>query len=172
MPEPTVEQLMNMDKVPVRKPSALGPIIAFFLMPPWGIYLLWKEKNFHSLFALLSAIFGVLNLLTCWSMTTFVGSGLDAIFSQLQFKSNSISTFPLFIGMFLSVVQIAASVYYWRKGKSRGQLLTFELITLTVFVLLIDIVVVPVLIGIVVFNAATPVIQQNINPYQNFPVTN
>lgn len=170
MPEPTVEQLMNMDKVPVRKPSALVPIIAFFLLPPWGIYLLWKEKSFHVLFAILSAVFGVLNLLTCLSTYAFISSSLGAIFSQLQINTGSINTLPLFIGILLSAAQTAISYYLLQKSKTRGYLLSSELITLTVLVLAIDIVIIPILIGIVALNSALPLFQQYTNPYKDFPV--
>lgn len=152
MPEPTVEQVLNIDKQPVQKPSVLGPIVAFFLLPPLGVYLLWKEKSFHSNLALLTMILGLGYLLS-----------IPALF----LISNEFLL--IFTAFCISAVQVIYSFYLYRRVKRRGYLETSELTILAVFVLLVDILVLPLLLGWLVIEIIKPLFQQTIDQYKNFP---
>lgn len=154
MPEPTVEQVLNIDKQPkVNKPSALGSLIAFFLIPPLGVWLLWKEKTFHTTFALLTMILGFGYLLSSLSLF-FLGTQFLLIFTALC----------------ISAVQVIYSFYLYRRAKRKDYLETSELTILALFVLLVDILVIPALLSWLVIETIRPFFQQTIDPYKDFPI--
>lgn len=154
MSEPTVEQVLNIDKqITVSKPSALGPIVAFFFLPPLGVYLFSKEKSFHSVFATLILILGFANLFTTIPLF-FIGQASNLIFI--------ITT--------ISLLQISGSFYFYRKAKSRGYLEVTELIVLALTVLVVDFVIIPLLFGFLFFQVLQPYLEQNLNPYKDFPI--
>ncbi len=169
MPEPTVEQLMNLDKVPEQKPSVIGPILAFFFLPPLGVYLLWKEKSFHRVFALLSLIFGIANLFSFSSIYLAAIPKLGELYSELNLPDQTNPIYIIIYGV-LSLGQVLLSFYFYKVAKGKGFLESWELVTLAVLTLLVDFIVLPVIIGIVVVNMILPIYQQNLDPYQSFPV--
>ncbi len=151
MPEPTVEQVINIDKKLVAKPSALGPIVAFFLLPPLGVYLLWKEKSFHRIFAVLTVLLGFLNLISAVPVA-FLGQGSNLIFIIIT----------------ISLLQVSGSFYFYRKAKKRGYLEETELTVLGLTVLLVDFVVIPLLFGFLFFQTIQPYLEQLLDPYKDF----
>lgn len=169
MPEPTVQQLMNMDKASVQKPSATVPIFAFFFLPPLGVYLLWKEKSFHKVFALLSLILGIANTFSALSIYLAVIPKLGELYSELNLPDQTNPAYIIIYGV-LSIGQVIVSFYFLNEAKKKSFLETWELVTLAILTLLVDFVVLPVIIAVVVLNIILPIYQQNLDPYQSFPV--
>lgn len=153
MPEPTVEQVLNIGKEEIRKPSPLIPVLAFIFLPPWGVYLLWKEKSFHAIFSILIFLLGLLNLLSAVSLL-FISQGFSTIL----------------IVTTISLLQMSGSFYFYRQAKSRGYLEVSELVVLATTALLVDFVIIPLLFGFLFFQVLQPYIQQNLDPYKAFPV--
>ena len=168
MPEPTVEQLMNMDKVPLRKPSAIVPIIAFLFLPPLGVYLLWKEKSFHRVFALLSLIFGIANTFSALSIYLAVIPKLGELYSELNLPDQTNPAYIIIYGV-LSIGQVIVSFYFLSEAKKKSFLETWELATLAILTLLVDFVVLPLIIGTFVVNMILPIYQHNLDPYNSLP---
>ncbi len=168
MPEPTVLQLMNMDKVSVQKPSAIVPIFAFFFLPPLGVYLLWKEKSFHKVFALLSLILGIANTFSALSIYLTVIPKLGELHAQLNVTNQTNPAYIIIYGV-LSLLQLVISFYFLSEAKKKSFLETWELATLAILTLLVDFVVLPLIIGTFVVNMILPIYQQNLDPYNSLP---
>ncbi|HSX58515.1 MAG TPA: hypothetical protein VLE47_04600 [Candidatus Saccharimonadales bacterium] len=158
MAEPTVEEVLKLDPEKVKekeKHSSLGAIIAFFLFAPLGVYLLWKEKTFHSTFAVLTLIVG-LGYLISTVLSFWIGSHYLILATVL----------------FLSCLQVGYSFYLYKKAKKRGFLEVVDLTVLATFVILVDFVIIPILLSWLVVALITPYFNQTLDQnqiYQQFP---
>lgn len=168
MPEPTVEQLMTMDKISFRKSSAVGPLVVFFLLPPLGVYLLWKEKAFHKTFAMLSLILGIANVFSGVSIYLSIPK-FGILLVDRGLTQSTDTTFVIFY-LIISIAQVVLSYFLWKNAKRRELLLTWELILLSIMTILVDFIILPLLIGGFILNTLLPIFQQNLDPYKNFPI--
>ncbi len=168
MSEPTIDQVLNVDKNTAKNPSSLVPIIAFFILPPLGVYLLWKERNFHKILALLSLVLGVANFLMALSINFAVVPKLANLYLELNIPNQTNTNYMVFY-MAISLVQILISFYLWRRAKLKGFLKTWELVVLSVLTLLVDSLILPILMGVTAINSILPIYQLQTDPYSNFP---
>jgi len=160
MADPTVEEVLNLsENQPTKKPSLMGPVVAFFLLPPLGVYLLWKEKTFHFAFAVLSVVAGV------GALTALPSLSILSNYFALGSQTNS---FYFIILVSLTLVQIVVSAYFAYLAKKNSYLENYQLNILAVFVLLVDLVISPILFGATLFKLFQSLFQQNFNLYKGF----
>ncbi len=162
MPEPTVDQVLNASSAStIRKPSGLAATVAFFLFPPLGVYLFWKVKTFHQLFAILTAFLGLLNVLMAASFYFSYPQMVD-LGRQLNYSvAPNVDKLALIL-LFFSLFQTVSCLVLAAEAKKMGYLNTVRLLYLVVM-LLVDFIVIPLLLGAAVFDFFQGYLQQ----YQN-----
>lgn len=128
-------------------PSALRATVFFFLFPPLGVYFLWRDKNLHELFAVLTALLGFFNIMTAGSLY-FSYDKVVAFSQQVGYEVPlNLDKYALIL-LFFSVYQTLSCLVLVREAKKTGYLNTIRLLYL-VGMLLIDYVVIPLLLGAV-----------------------
>lgn len=171
MPEPTVEEVLNIDaSKPIPKPSSVAAIVAFWLFAPIGVYLLWKEKTFHHTFALLTLILGVFNFLGYFSILFFLPTLHNL--SGAMISNDQINYGVTFLILTICLIQILTSFLLRKSAKKKDFLNKLELTTLAAFVLLVDFIIIPLIFGVVIGNIILPFYQRTLDPYKNFPERN
>jgi hypothetical protein len=162
MPEPTVEQVLNIDKTqqPKQTPSALLTIIALFFLPPLGIFLAWREKSHHYIYA---AYVGLLGLLTAGYglfIYFFVYPKLLSVYQGLgQTVSQSNILFKVTLIILLSFVQLVGGYLSYRKATEIGHLNTTWLAFLTLLLAIVNFFIIPALIGSLIVSLILPLYQ-------------
>ena len=141
------DQTLPRTTSPSKGPSALRAAVFFFLFPPVGVYFLWKDRELHELFAVLTALLGFFNVLTA---------------SSLYFSYDKIVEFSSQVGyvvpvnwdklalmlLFFSIYQTLSCLVLVREAKNTGYLTPTRLFYL-LGMLLIDYIVIPLLMGAV-----------------------
>ncbi len=155
MSDPTVEEVLKLTDTAVeksqKKPSVLGACFAFFLLPPWGVYLLWKEKLFHKTYASLSIIVGIFSLLTVFPLAV------------------SLNSFFGWLSLLLTGIQLGYSIYCFIISGKKGFLQNSELIILTSLLAVVGVIILPILIYQQLSQLIAPYFHQEINIYNSIP---
>lgn len=135
---------------PSKAPSAMRAAVFFFLFPPIGVYFLWKDKELHELFAVLTALLGFFNLLTASSLY-FSYDKIVEFSSQVGYEVPANWDKLALILLFFSIYQTLSCLVLVREAKNTGYLTTTRLLYL-LGMLFIDYIVIPLLMGVVIID--------------------
>jgi len=141
--------------------AALRAAVFFFLFPPIGIFFLWKNKELHELFAILTALLGFFNFLVVLILYSSYDKLVD--FSDQVGYSIPTNLDKLFlILLFFLIYQILSCLVLVREAKKTGYLTKIRLLYL-LGLIFIDYVVILWLVG----KVAIELLKTYLAKYQN-----
>ena len=164
MTEPTVEQVLSLDesKHPQRNPSAIPTILALFFLPPLGVFLAWKEKSHHHIYAIYVGILGVINLILGIWVYLVVYPELRILYEELEVTFNeSTFTIQLTVAFLFGLLQIVIAYLAYRKAKTNHFLENTWLVSLTVL-LAVHYFIQPFLISSVITTIILPIYESSV----------